>query len=172
MTPLPRHPREPLADVDCLQSFETRRIAGHGRTLQGGAVCPCHLFQFEGAALPYTVLVGIGKAAAIEKHRGDTGRAGTGERGLHMGRIGQPHGPNFTVAPRLTDDPLAGVITVQAIAQVFDELTFRSIAPAAVLVNDDVASGHEVARHPGTALWRRILGSKFRTARDTLPVRS
>ena len=123
---LPWHPREPGLDVDRLQRLEPRRVVHDRRAFQGRLIGPGHLLQLERAALADAVLVGVGEAAAVEKHRGDAGRIGAGERALRMRRVGKAHGADLAVAPGLADDPGAGVVAVVAVAQIFDELRLPS----------------------------------------------
>ena len=51
-------------------------------------------------------------------------------------------------------DPGAGVVAVVPVAQIFDEFAFRAVAPAAILIDDNIAARDEEARHVGAAFSR------------------
>ena len=55
--------------------------------------------------------------------------------------------PILPVAPRLLDDPGAGVVAVRSFREVLRELTFGIVAPAAILIDHHVAGAHEMRRH-------------------------
>ena len=139
----PRHRREPGADILRLERGAQDRVALRFRALLGVVEGPGRLLQLEGAALPDALAIGVGEAAGIDHHRGEARRGEAGERHLRMRGVGQAHRADAAVAPRLIDDPGAGVVAVLAFGQVFRERALRAVAAAAILEHDDVAGAHE-----------------------------
>ncbi len=164
MAALPRHLGEPALNVDALQRLHPHRILETLRRFPGGERRPGHLLQLEGAALADSALIGVGEAARIDEHRRHPGRPGTTERALGMGGVGQPHRADLAVAPGLLDDPGAAIIAVGAVAEIFDELAFRAIAAAAILIDHHIALPDEEMRHLGAALRCRLGHRQFRAA--------
>ena len=147
MAALPGHASEPGARIDRLHRGQTHRVGPYRRADQAVVIAPGHLFQFKRPTLADAALIGVGEAAAVQEHRRHAGGIGATERTLGMCRIGQAHRADLSIAPRLANDPGAAIETIQSIAEIFDELAFRAIAPAAVLVDHRIAAADEIACH-------------------------
>lgn len=70
---------------------------------------PGGLLELECSALADAAGEGIGKPARIQHHWRQFGRVETSQCHLRRGSIGQPHGADLAVAPRLLNDPGQGV---------------------------------------------------------------
>ena len=166
---LPRHPGEPVLDVNVGQDLPDGGIPGIG---QGIAVGPGRLLELEGAAVPDAAPVGVGEPAAIDDHGGEARRVQAGQRPLGVRRIGQPHGADASIAPRLLREPDDRVVAVDRLARILRESAFRSIASARVLEDHRVAVIHEVGRDLAAAARRRVTRGALGAAGGGLVVRS
>jgi hypothetical protein len=92
-----------------------------------------------------TAAVGVGEAAAIEELCGQSRRVEAAECRLRVGRIGEPKGAEAAVAPWLVLQPSERVAAVLGLAQIFCELAARTIAAAAVLIDDGIAVLDEIS---------------------------
>src|SRR5947208_14277946 len=80
--------------------------------------------------------------------------------------VRQAHGSDHAGRPGLFDDPGAGVVAIDTIAQILHIQAFRFVAAAAVLIDHDVTTAHEESGNLRAALWlldrRRALGATVR----------
>ena len=160
----PRHGGEPSARV-LGQERRFEQGVGFGLGRQFGLFQgPGRLFQLKSAALPDTGLIGVGEAAAVDQHAGQPRRVETGGGDLGMGGVGEPHGADAAIAPGLRHDPGQGVIAVLALGQVFLKTPLGTPAPAAILINHDVAMGDEMGRHLGARARAGVGGGAFARA--------
>ena len=117
---------------------------------------PGGLLEFQGAKLADAPLPGIGEAAAVKHLRQQAWWIEASQCGLGMGGVGQAHGDDATVAPRLRSEPGAGVEAVFTVAEVFDEAPLAAMAAACILEHDRVAMIGEQLRQRVTPHWLRI----------------
>ena len=161
--------REPRLDVLGLEGLADEGIVLSLGAFLGVVVGPGELLEFERAALPNAGAIGAGEATGIENHAGEARRIETGQRSLRMRRIGQAHGADLAVAPRLLDDPGAGVVSVRAFGEVLREFAFGSVAPAAILVDHHIAGAHEMRGCLARVMGWVIPGSISERERSLLP---
>ncbi len=102
-----------------------------------------------------------------------------------MRGVGQAHGADAAVVPRLFDDPGAGVVAVRPFVDVLGERAFGLVTPAAILVQHSVSVPHEIggnrlARHRlvrpdtqfGPAGCLLVVGRALQDRRQALAVRA
>ena len=174
VTPRPRllaETGEPIEEVNGTQPGEEIGILEYLGCEQRVRVRPCRLLEFVRAALTDSILIGRREAARVEEHRGNTRRAEAGEGGLRVCHIRQPHCPDRPVAPRLLDQPGAGVVAIGCVIEVLEEEAFRSEPAAAVLADDDKPTADEGLGDLGAGQRLAVAERPLRATHDRAAIR-
>src|SRR5882724_5603133 len=139
---LPGHACEPGLQIDRFQRRQQARVGLDFGTLETEVVGPDDLFELEGTSLADASLVRVGEAAAVDIHGLEARWIQACESNLGVSGVGEAHGCDEPVTPRLLSDPAAGIEAVGAFIQILREFAFGVVPAPAILEDHYITVAH------------------------------